>query len=136
MAGSCSGDYVADDVALSYALTVHKAQGVTVDRAVLVADDATSAEALYVGMTRGRHHNTALVICDDLDPEHHDPAPTAGYILTAALGRVSAEQAALDVLRRTLAASESLAVLAPRLANLNAWIAERPHPTRRWSYGG
>ena len=70
-------DYVNQDVALAYALTVHKAQGVTIDRAVLVADDATTAEALYVGVTRGRDHNTALVVCDNLDPDHHNPAPTA-----------------------------------------------------------
>ena len=122
-----SADYVDQDVSLAYALTVHKAQGVTVDRAVLVADEATTAEALYVGMTRGRHDNTALVVCDQLDDEHRDTRPTAADVLTAALGRVSAEQAALDALRATLAASESLAVLAPRLANLDAWIArERP----------
>ncbi|HET6755308.1 MAG TPA: hypothetical protein VFH23_15325 [Jiangellaceae bacterium] len=38
---------------------------------------------------------------------------------------------ALDALRTTLAASESLAVLAPRLANLDAWIAREtpPDPT-------
>jgi hypothetical protein len=121
-------NYVTADTALAYALTVHKAQGVTVDRAVLIADQATTAEALYVGMTRGRHHNTTLVVCDDLDPDHHDPAPTAAEVLTAALGRVSAEQAALDVLRETLAASESLAVLAPRLANLNTWIRRETPP--------
>jgi conjugative relaxase-like TrwC/TraI family protein len=121
-------DYVAADVALAYAVTVHKAQGVTVDRAVLVADDATTAEVLYVGMTRGRHHNTALVVCDNLDLEQRDPAPPAAEVLAAALGRVSAEQAALDVLRQTLAASESLAVLAPRLANLNAWIRREAPP--------
>ena len=124
-------DYVNQDVSLAYALTVHKAQGVTVDRAVLVADEATTAEALYVGMTRGRHDNTALVVCDQLDDEHRDTPPTAADVLTAALGRVSAEQAALDALRATLAASESLAVLAPRLANLDAWIAREtpPDPT-------
>jgi conjugative relaxase-like TrwC/TraI family protein len=121
-------DYVAADVALAYAVTVHKAQGVTVDRAVLVADDATTAEALYVGMTRGRHHNTVLVVCDNLDPEHRDPALTGAEVLAAALGRVSAERAALDVLRQTLAASESLAVLAPRLANLDAWIRREAPP--------
>jgi conjugative relaxase-like TrwC/TraI family protein len=115
-------DYVNQDVSLAYALTVHKAQGVTVDRAVLIADEATTAEALYVAMTRGRHHNTALVVCDQLDDEHRDTPPTAADVLTAALGRVSAEQAALDALRTTLGASESLAVLAPRLANLDAWI--------------
>jgi AAA domain/UvrD-like helicase C-terminal domain len=120
-------DYVNQDVSLAYALTVHKAQGVTVDRAVLIADEATTAEALYVAMTRGRHDNTALVVCDQLDDEHRETPPTAVDVLTAALGRVSAEQAALDALRTTLAASESLAVLAPRLANLDTWIArERP----------
>jgi conjugative relaxase-like TrwC/TraI family protein len=124
-------DYVNQDVSLAYALTVHKAQGVTVDRAVLIADEATTAEALYVGMTRGRHHNTALVVCDQLDDEHRDTPPMAADVLTAALGRVSAEQAALDALRATLAASESLAVLAPRLANLDTWIAREtpPDPT-------
>jgi conjugative relaxase-like TrwC/TraI family protein len=116
-------DYVTQDVSLAYALTVHKAQGVTVDRAVLIADEATTAEALYVGMTRGRHDNTALVVCDQLDDEHRSTPPTAAEVLTATLGRVSAEQAALDALRETLAASESLAVLAPRLANLDTWIA-------------
>jgi hypothetical protein len=40
---------------------------------------------------------------------------------------VSAEQAALDVLRQTLA-SESLAVLAPRLANLNTWLRREAPP--------
>jgi AAA domain/UvrD-like helicase C-terminal domain len=124
-------DYVNQEVSLAYALTVHKAQGVTVDRAVLIADEATTAEALYVGMTRGRHDNTALVVCDQLDDEHRDTPPTAADVLTAALGRVSAEQATLDALRAALAASKSLAVLAPRLANLDAWIAREtpPDPT-------
>lgn len=61
----------------SEALTVHKAQGVTVDHALVVADDTTTAEALYVGMTRGRHNNTALVVADTRDPdlEHRPGAP-------------------------------------------------------------
>jgi hypothetical protein len=42
--------YVAEHVALAYAVTVHKAEGVTVDRAVIVADSNTMAEHLYVGM--------------------------------------------------------------------------------------
>jgi AAA domain len=115
-------NYANQDVSLAYALTLHRAQGVTVDRAVPIADEATTAEALYVGMTRGRHDNTALVVCDQLDDEHRDTPPMAADVLIATFGRVSAEQAALDALRATLAASESLAVLAPRLANLDAWI--------------
>lgn len=123
-------DYVHGHVALAYALTVHKAQGVSVDRSILLADDTTTAEALYVGMTRGRHDNTVLVICDDLDPEHHDPPRPAMNILSSALGRVAADEAAIDVLRQTLEASESLAVLAPRLANLNSRLRREAPPDR------
>ena len=125
------GDYVADEVALAYALTLHKAQGVTVDRSVLVAGEAISAEALYVGMTRGRHDNIALVVCDDFDDEHRTEPRTALDILTGALRHVSAEQAALAALRTELEASESLAVLVPRLANLDASLRREtpPDPT-------
>ena len=115
-------DYVAEHVALAYALTVHKAQGVTVDRALLVVDDTTTAEALYVGLTRGRHDNTALVCADTLDEERHDTPASTRELLGAALARSTAEQAALDALRETLARSESLAVIAPRLANLQAQL--------------
>jgi ATP-dependent exoDNAse (exonuclease V) alpha subunit len=51
------GDYVQEHVGLAYAVTVYRSQGLTVDQAVLVVDRSTSAEPLYVGMTRGRHHN-------------------------------------------------------------------------------
>lgn len=115
-------DYVDDDVRLAYALTIHKAQGVTVDTAVVVVDETTSAEALYVGMTRGRDDNTALVCCDALDLERRDPPATATDVLTAAVFRQAGEEAAITTLRRSLDASESLATLAPRLASVNAQI--------------
>ncbi len=123
-------DYVAEQVALAYALTVHKAQGLTVDRAILVADDRTTAEALYVGMTRGRHSNTALVVTDGLDLEHAPEPATPREVLVGALQRVSAEQSATETLRQVLAASESLAVLKPRLANLDAQILRECPPDR------
>ena len=47
-------DYVAADVSLAYAGTVHAAQGLTVDTSHLVATPATSRAAAYVGLTRGR----------------------------------------------------------------------------------
>ena len=53
--------YVANDVALGYASTVHAAQGLTVDTCHTVATSGTGAEALYVGLTRGRQNNTAYV---------------------------------------------------------------------------
>ncbi|MDD3445957.1 MAG: Ti-type conjugative transfer relaxase TraA [Zavarzinia sp.] len=39
-----------------YALTVHKAQGVTVDRAYVLATNTMSAELAYVGLTRHREN--------------------------------------------------------------------------------
>ncbi|MPZ63543.1 MAG: hypothetical protein GEU93_20115 [Propionibacteriales bacterium] len=54
--------YVRDHVALGYASTVHAAQGVTVDTSHAVITQNTSAEALYVGMSRGRYRNIAHVV--------------------------------------------------------------------------
>ena len=55
-------DYVAEHLALGYATTVHAAQGLTVDTCHTVVTQTTAAEALYVGMTRGRQANTAHVV--------------------------------------------------------------------------
>ncbi len=68
-------EYVSNDVALAYAVTIHKAQGLTVDQSILLVDEATTAEGLYVGMTRGRTSNVALAVCDDADTEHRPPSP-------------------------------------------------------------
>ncbi len=91
----------------------------------MVADDSLSAEALYVGMTRGRRSNTALVITDALHSDHTPFKPmSARDVLVSALQRVASEQSAIDTLRHSLAASESLAVLKPRLANIDAQVAQ------------
>ena len=54
--------YVAEHVALGYALTVHKAQGSTVDRGIVLVDEQMTAQQLYVAMSRGREMNSALVV--------------------------------------------------------------------------
>lgn len=59
-------DYVDQHVELAYATTVHGAQGDTVDQAHLLIGDATGAAAAYVGMTRGRHRNTAHLVADTI----------------------------------------------------------------------
>ena len=46
--------YVAQHLTLGYATTVHAAQGLTVDTCQTVLTQTPPAEALYVGMTRGR----------------------------------------------------------------------------------
>lgn len=60
-------DYVAKHVQLGYALTVHRAQGVTVDSCHAVLSPELSRNSAYVAMTRGRENNMAYVITDDGD---------------------------------------------------------------------
>ena len=54
-------------VELAYATTIHGAQGETVDHAHLLLGETTGAAAAYVGMTRGRHTNTAHLVADNLE---------------------------------------------------------------------
>jgi conjugative relaxase-like TrwC/TraI family protein len=97
------GSYVAGHVALAYAVTVHKGQGVTTDEAVLVVDRTTSAEHLYVGMTRGRQQNLACVVTEASRDEHQkNEPPTAGQVLAGALRRARSEKSATETLRREL----------------------------------
>ena len=85
--------YVAGHVELGYATTTHRAQGITVDAAHLLAVPGMVRENLYVGMTRGRAANHVYVAVDDVDPACDDlPDPQA-----APDGR--------DVLARILATS-------------------------------
>jgi hypothetical protein len=58
--------YVREHVELAYASTAHGVQGDTVTAAHLVVGEHTGAASAYVGMTRGRHANTAHLIAADL----------------------------------------------------------------------
>ena len=60
-------DYIRRHVELAYAATEHGAQGDTADRSITLATNATSGRNLYVGMTRGRTDNTALVVTETRD---------------------------------------------------------------------
>ena len=97
------GRFVKGNVALAYAVTVHKGQGLTTDRAVLLVDGATTAEHLYVGMTRGREHNLACVVCEPFDDGHrHKQAPSAQDVLAAALRSSGNEVSATEAGRAEL----------------------------------
>ena len=49
---------------LGYAVTAHRAQGITTDTARVLVEPTTTRENLYVVMTRGRESNLAYVILD------------------------------------------------------------------------
>jgi conjugative relaxase-like TrwC/TraI family protein len=67
-------DYVAADVTLAYAGTVHAAQGATVDVGHALVTPTMSPAAAYVGLSRGRDGNTAWCVTDQGDEE----PPTTG----------------------------------------------------------
>lgn len=58
-------DYAAEHIHLAYASTVHGIQGETVHSSYV--GPGVDAAGLYVGMTRGRHTNTAIAIARDPD---------------------------------------------------------------------
>jgi ATP-dependent exoDNAse (exonuclease V) alpha subunit len=95
-------DYVRDHVELGYASTVHRAQGATADTSHLFVRPGMNREALYVGMTRGRHANHAYIATDTSDAETHRALddPTGRQILEAVLQAPAAETSATGVLRR------------------------------------
>lgn len=59
------GAYVAANVELGYASTIHRAQGATVDTAHALVDSSTDRAGAYVALTRGRESNTLYVALGD-----------------------------------------------------------------------
>ncbi|MGH8990926.1 MAG: MobF family relaxase [Acidimicrobiia bacterium] len=125
-------DYAADHVALAYAVTVHKAEGLTVDRAVLLADAATSAEHLYVGMTRGRGENRVCVVTDAATTGHGHQRPLEPIdILAQVMRRSSVERSASETLRHELDRGEDPATLRRLLDQARGYIHIGAGPDRR-----
>ncbi|WP_052226418.1 AAA family ATPase [Microbacterium mangrovi] len=88
-----SDAYVAQHVHLAYATTVHGIQGETAD--VSIVGPGVDAAGLYVGMTRGRESNVALVVAQ---------ADAAAYVDVArTLLRSSLEATIADSRRKAIA---------------------------------
>jgi conjugative relaxase-like TrwC/TraI family protein len=98
-------DYVRRYVELGYAITAHRAQGITTDTAHIVVSRGMTRENLYVAMTRGRDSNIAYVAIDQSDVAHTGPRPgdnpdaTAQSVLLGVLQHVGAELSAHETLR-------------------------------------
>ncbi len=60
-------EYVRAHVELAFTTTAYGAQGETVDSAHFVLGQTTGAASAYVGLTRGRHHNTAHLVAESVD---------------------------------------------------------------------
>jgi conjugative relaxase-like TrwC/TraI family protein len=123
-------EYVAERVEQGYAMTVHRAQGSTVDAGHVLVDESYSRELLYVAMTRGRFGNTAHVVTDHvLDPDLERPAPgdqLARAVLSDVLRRESGDRSATETLREAYAEAGSLRTLLPRYRYASAVHADSP----------
>ena len=90
----------AGHVSLAYALTGHKTQGLTLERAFVLADDQRALKEWgYVALTRSRHETRLYTIATDLQPDAppHRPEPADPVDrLAEALTRPAAETLALD----------------------------------------
>ncbi|MEE9228240.1 MAG: AAA family ATPase, partial [Acidimicrobiia bacterium] len=84
-----------------YALTGHKAQGVTTGRTFAVIAGATDRQWAYVALSRGREANTLYLVTSEAGDEPcthltHRHSRDAVDALTASLGRSNTQTAAID----------------------------------------
>lgn len=94
-------DYLqAGHVGYGYATTVHKSQGVTVDRAFLLGSDALYREAGYVGLSRARHGSDLYLVAGDPESPRFgvDIALSPTMNLVRQLQASRAQEMALDQL--------------------------------------
>ncbi len=119
-------DYVAEYVDLGYATTAHRAQGVTVDTAHVLAAPGMPREALYVAMTRGRDANHVYVTTTPTGDPGCDGAPqpatrlTVPEVLTGILATPTAGTSATQTIHAAAEQARSLRRLVPIRATLAA----------------
>ena len=121
-------EYVKRYVELGYAVTSHRAQGITTDTAHVVVESGTTRENFYVAMTRGREANTAYVVIDRPDIAHAGPRPgddsdaTARSVLCGVLQHVGAELSATETITVEQDAWGSIAQLAAEYETIAAAV--------------
>jgi conjugative relaxase-like TrwC/TraI family protein len=118
------GGYVRNDLALSYASTVHAAEGLTVDTTQTVATPRTRRAALYVGVSRGQAENRIFVNTQAIavdaptgtvnETAHQDPLG----VLAANMERDEPELAAIITAQDSAAEALSLRTIGERFADV------------------
>ncbi len=95
-------DYVEKHLIHGYATTIHKAQGITVDKVFVLGDDTYAQEHGYTALTRGRDANRAYIVraepADRAQP-HHNGIPELNPLdaFIKSLGHSAAKTAAIDL---------------------------------------
>lgn len=98
--------YAAEFVELAYATTEYGAQGITADRSLTLATSAATGRGLYVGMTRGRADNLALVVTDE---------PTIDAARVALEATLAVDRADVPAVRHRQNTRRSLIIQGPAL---------------------
>ncbi|HEX4108121.1 MAG TPA: MobF family relaxase [Solirubrobacteraceae bacterium] len=119
-----------------YALTGHKAQGLTVDQAFVLGSDQLYREWGYVAMSRGRHANRLYIVNahDDRDlavAHAEDRKPPPLDAVTRALARSAAQTSATDAALEASIAALSTPALQKRLADTTRDDAATQRRARR-----
>ncbi len=114
-----------------YAITGHKAQGLTINRAFVVASDAITREWSYVAMSRGREATTIYLVSPAVDDDcghitHNRPGETRR--LDTALDRTERQTAAIDTGGRPQLTGHELPRRPDPLKNVST---RRPQETER-----
>jgi conjugative relaxase-like TrwC/TraI family protein len=94
-----------------YATTVHKAQGATVDRCFILADETMTREHVYTALSRGRHGNDLYIVGDDQRTEDRHAAEVHRDALDAVrgiFGRSATKRLATDQQQPQLAPIDQL----------------------------
>ncbi len=116
-------DVVSEYVDLGYAVTAHRAQGITVDTSHVVVTPSTTRENLYVSMSRGRESNIAYVALDQPDDSHSTPEPddvTARTVLFGVLQHSGASMSAHQTMEAEYAIHGGIDRLAAELETIAA----------------
>ncbi|SUD49522.1 Dtr system oriT relaxase [Nocardia otitidiscaviarum] len=99
-------DYVRTHTELGYATTVHRSQGMTVDRAYLLMNKALGRALAYVGLTRGKSWNGVYIATDtapdpgiEIQPDDPDEPITERDIWLRVLAREDDNLTATEVMR-------------------------------------
>ncbi|MFC5731002.1 MULTISPECIES: TrwC relaxase [Nocardioides] len=114
-------DYISEYVDLGYAVTAHRAQGITVDTSHVVVTPSTTRENLYVSMSRGRESNLAYVALDQPDDSHSTPEPddvTARTVLFGVLQHSGASMSAHQTMEAEYAIHGGIDRLAAELETI------------------
>ncbi len=119
--------YVAEHVDLGYAVSAHRAQGMTVETSHVVVTGSTTRENFYVSMTRGRDSNFAYVALDKPDEGHAPPEPdevNAHTVLYGVLQHLGGELSAHQMIAAEQERWTSIAQLAAEYETIGA-VAQR-----------